>query len=226
MLADRRAYRSILLCAALIVAVFLPPANAANFSFEGSFNSDDDLRVFTLNVAAPSTVTFLTLSYGGGVNADGAAIAGGGFDPILSLFTGANDPGGTQLASNNDGTCPPLNNDAVTGACWDSLIEIALGPGLYTLVLSQSDNVALGPALGDGFLRAGQGNFTGPAFLGVPGSFIDANPSQRDSRWAVDILNAESAAVVPEPATPMLVSGCAVVFAAISRSRRRANRTQ
>ena len=190
----------ILLCAALIVAVFLP-ANAANFSFEGSFNSDDDLRVFTLNVANGAFDRYVSypLVRGWSECRDGAAIAGGGFDPILSLFTGANDPGGTQLASNNDGTCPPLNNDAVTGACWRYVDGIALGPGLYTLVLSQSDNVALGPTLGDGFLRAGQGNFTGPAFLGVPGSFIDANPSQRDSRWAVDILNADLPQLCPSP---------------------------
>jgi hypothetical protein len=146
-------------------------------------------------------------------------IARGGFDPVLSLFTGANDPAGLLIGASNDGTCPPLNKDAVTGACWDSLFDIPLNPGAYTLVLSQADNTALGPTLGDGFFRMGQGNFTGPAFLGMPGSFVDQNPNQRDSHWAVDILNVDSAAVVPEPSLTLLVGSCAAVFAASRRKR-------
>ena len=205
--------------AALVAAFSFIPANAASFSFQGNFAQDDDLQFFTLSVGSSSVVSFLTLSYGGGVNAAGSTIAPGGFDPVLSLFSGTIDPTGALIAANNDGTCPPLNNDPVTGACWDSLIQVALNPGAYTLVLSQSDNVALGPTLGDGFLRMGQGNFTGPLFLGMPGSFVDQNPNQRDSHWAVDILNVGSAAVVPEPSLTLLVGSCAAVFAASRRKR-------
>jgi hypothetical protein len=91
------------------------------------------------------------------------------------------------------------------------LIETTLASGTYTLVLSQSDNSPLGPTLGDGFFRTGQGNFTGPLFLGVPGSFIDANPNQRTNAWAVDLLNVDSASdgsatsAVPEPASLTLL---------------------
>jgi len=223
-LSDSLAPRSFLRCTALFAAISLFPASAANFSFEGNFAKDDDLQGFTLQVGAFSTVTFLTLSYAGGVNAAGSVIARGGFDPILSLFTGASDLSGVLIGSNNDGTCPPLNNDAVTGACWDSLFDIPLAPGTYTLVLSQADNVALGPTLGDGFFRMGQGNFTGPTFLGMPGSFVDQNPNQRDSHWAVDILNVQSAAVVPEPSLTLLVAICAAVFTTASRRRRASRR--
>jgi len=132
-LSDRHVLGSLLRSAALFAAVSLLPANAASISFQGSFISDDNLGLFTLNVGAPSTLTFLTLSYGGGVNVEGSAIARGGFDPILSLFSGQNDPNGALLGTNNDGLCPPLNDDAVTGACWDSLLEAALTPGIYNV---------------------------------------------------------------------------------------------
>ena len=203
-----------------VFAVFLSAAsmNAASFSFEGNFSLDDDLQVFWLTVGVPSTVTIRTLSYGGGTNAAGNTIVSGGFDPILNVFQGLSDPNGLQIAANNDGTCPPNTIDPITNACWDSLLELALAPGQYTLVLSQSDNSAFGPFLGDGFSRTGQGNFTGPAFLGGPGSFIDLNSVQRTNRWAVDILDVASATAVPEPASMLLIlSGIIVLVRAARR---------
>ena len=193
--------------------------NAASFSFEGFFTKDDDLRHFRIAIGAPSVVTFRTLSYGGGVNELGNAIAAGGFDPILTLFQEFNDPNGLMLGQNDNGSCPPANNDPVTNACWDSELTIALTPGLYTLVLSQSDNFALGPFLADGFLRAGQGYFTGPTFVGTPGAFYDANMAQRTSAWAVDVLDVQDAVIIPEPSTLLLLlSGIAA--AAVARRRR------
>jgi len=185
----------------LSFTLFMAAASSAfgSISYTGAFNFDDDAQLITFNLAAPTNVTFLTLSYAGGVNAQGQIIPRGGFDPVLSLFTGSSDPNGLLIGLNNDGGCGNVGTDSVTGACWDSYFQALLPIGSYTLVLTQSDNSAVGPTLGDGFSRTGQGNFTGPTFLGSPGSFIDANPNQRNGNWAVDILNV--AAPVPEPAS-------------------------
>jgi hypothetical protein len=200
----------------LLAAVFALPSRAANFSFTGNFNQDDDRRVFEIVLNSPATLTMYSLSYGGGVNAAGATIARGGFDPLLSLFAGAG-PSAVLINTNNDGPCPPLTQDSVTNACWDAFIQTSLPSGTYTLVLTQSDNTPLGPSLGDGFARDGQGNFTGPLFTGQPGVFWDANPNQRNSQWAVDILNVDAVLDVPEPASMLLVGSALLVFALYRR---------
>lgn len=195
---------------------------SASFSFEGDFTKDDDVRFFTFSVAAPSVVTIRTHSYAGGTNFIGNLIAPDGFNPILSVFTGLMDPNGVQVGVNNDAGCPDVNADPDTGACWDSGLILGLVPGVYTVSLSQDDNTPFGPTLGDGFSRQGQGNFTGPTFLGMPGSFIDANLDQRTPHWSVDILDVESATAVPEPSSILLcASGALVFFVARKRSAKR-----
>lgn len=210
----RSLMRRVLAYASVLTIAIASTAHAATFSFEGTFAEDDDLQFFTFTIGVATLVTVQTWSYGGGVNAAGDVIAPGGFDPILALFEGALDPNGLLIGLNNDGTCPPGNTDPGTGACWDSLLQSALVAGTYTIVLSESDNTPFGPFLSDGYSRSGQGNFTGPAFTGMPGAFIDANPSQRTNAWAVDILGVDQATAigiaspVPSPATlTLLLSG-------------------
>jgi hypothetical protein len=177
---------------------------AASFSFAGNFTEDDDLQFFAFTINDPSTVTITTLSYAGGTNAAGNIIPRGGFDPIVSLFDSLGDPVGT----NNDGGCAAVGQDPVTNACWDSFLTSVLNAGSYTVVLSQSDNTPVG-TLAEGFSREGQGNFTGPTYVGAPGAFWDANPNQRTSAWALDILNVDTATIsgIPEPATGLLLTG-------------------
>jgi hypothetical protein len=203
-----------------ILALTAASTFAGSFSFTGTFTQDDDLQSFFFSISSNTTITLRTYGYAGGTNFAGTNIARGGFDPILSLF----DNAGNLINVNNDGGCGVVNQDSVTGACWDSYISTSLPAGLYRAVLSQSDNSANGPTLADGFQRAGQGNFTGPAFIGSEGSFIDANPSQRNGNWAVDLLNVDRAAVspltdVPEPSTWLLVSS-SLAFVAAKRIRR------
>lgn len=133
------------------------PAFTANFSFTGTFSQDDDLHYFTVVLNSPGDLTIRTYGYGGGVNSAGQTINPGGFDPVISVFLGA-DPSSTLLGDNNDAGCPTVGQDPVTLACWDSFRAFnALPPGLYSVVISQSDNTALGPTLADGFLRTGAG---------------------------------------------------------------------
>jgi hypothetical protein len=205
---------------AAILVVLITPflSNAASLSWTGNFAQDDDLQFFTLTLNNPSTITIVTMSYAGGTNAAGSVIPRGGFDPVLSLF----DSAGNLVGVNNDGGCPAVGQDAVTNACWDALLMPSLIAGTYTVVLSEADNSASGPTLADGFLRQGQGNFTGPNFVGMPGSFWDVNPDQRTSAWALDIRDVDAANIsgVPEPATGVLMTGLCIV-GALSRLRLR-----
>ena len=72
---------------AVVMMLATPAVWATNLSFTGTFTHDDNVQLFTFVVGAPSTVTLRTWSYAGGVNAAGATIARGGFDPILGSST-------------------------------------------------------------------------------------------------------------------------------------------
>lgn len=194
-------------------------AQAANVSFTGMFTQDDNVQLFNFSLGAAATVSIRTLSYAGGTNAAGSVIPAGGFDPSLTLFSTI----GALITQNDDGL--GAVDDPRTFAAYDALISRALQPGMYTVSLAQSGNFARGPGLSNGFLRAGQGNYTSGAsfdpscagatrFCDVSG-FSPAN--QRTGFFAVDFLNVDRAslgaagggvAVVPVPAAlPLLAAG-------------------
>jgi hypothetical protein len=138
---------------------------------------------------------------------DHETIARGGFDPILALF----DSTGLKINQNDDGGSN-VAADAVTGAHYDTYLQSFLNPGTYTVSVQAYSNFAIGPFLSDGFSGGG--------------SFVDATGNPRDTHWAFDILNVQSAvqAGVPEPATwaVMLLGFGAVGFALRRRSNVRA----
>jgi hypothetical protein len=195
-------------------ALFSIPLSAATISYTGAFLEDDQAHAFSFTVAAPGTAVFRTLGYAGGVNGEGTTIVAGGFDPILSLF----DSTGDLIGLNGDD--PGAVIDPLTGNGFDSLISTFLTVGDYTLILTENDNLPIGPSLSDGFTRTGQGNFTGPQFAGVSGAFWDATPSQRNGNWAVD-LEGITASAVPEPGTLLtLGTGFFGILLGASRFRR------
>ncbi len=107
----------------------------------------------------------------GGTNAAGTAIAGGGFDPYVSLFSGTGSTA-TFVASNDDGVCPP--GTIADALCGDStLVTGVLPAGSYTLAISAFLNMSLAENLGSGTL--------GDGFVGL-GSF-----GTRSAANAVDI---------------------------------------
>jgi hypothetical protein len=200
------------------LAWFTGSACATSLSFTGSLASDDALAIFTFSLATTNDVTLETLGYGGGINAAGQVIASGGFDPVISVF----DATGLLIGLNDDGACLPLNADPVSGACFDALVHfVALQPGTYTAVISESDNFPNGPTLADDFSRAGQGNFTCPAFVGTSGAFCDVFGDQRNGNYALDIIGVSTPVSVPEPPIESLLSAALAAFAFASRRTRR-----
>jgi hypothetical protein len=163
---------------ACALALAAPPAAAATQSLVGLLDpgnaQDVVLHVVTLPVA--DTLTIQSWGYGGsagapgGVNAAGAVIGAGGFDPYVSVFAGSG-PTATFVASNDDGACPPGTTG--DGLCGDSTLALPLAAGTYTIAISAFLNLSLAENLGSGTL--------GDGFAGL-GSFGD-----RSSRYAVDV---------------------------------------
>lgn len=186
------------------------PAQAADFSFTGTLPDANAVLFFDFNVGSASTVTLRSYSYAGGVNAAGAVIARGGFDPILSLYNVAS---GLRVGQNDDGSCSQVATDAVTGVCYDVFFQQSLTPGDYRVALTAFSN--FGPeTLG--------GSFDGG------GSFTDATGDLRNSQFAFDVLGVSTATgpggggpgAIPEPATwLMMLAGFGMLGAALRRRK-------
>lgn len=172
-------------------------AQAADFSFTGSFTQDDDVQLFNFLVGATSTVTLRTYSYAGGTQADGNVVSAGGFDPILALF----DSTGGLIVQNDDGIGVPV--DPVTTFGFDTLLSTSLAAGSYTVSVMQFANSALGPTLSDGFNLDGTGNFTS---ISGCSNFCDVGGNNRTGEWAFDVLNVESAVTPPMTPIPLPAS--------------------
>lgn len=191
--------------AGVAMASFATPALATDFSFAGTFLTDDGKARFDFSLASASTVTIRSFGYAGGMNAAGQTIAAGGFDSVLTLYDNSGqvitfiDPNGQLVA---------FADDDVTA---DPLLTLGLGAGNYSVYLTQYGNP--GPAnLALPFNFDGQPNFAG--------GFVDFFGSQRTGNWALDITNVTTAAV-PEAGTwALMLLGFGAAGVAM-RSRRR-----
>jgi len=192
-----------------VAAMLLLPAvhvQSANFSLRGTFNRDDNIQSFGFILSSAGTVTIRGFGYGGGTNAAGTVIPGGGFDSTVSLF---NFTTGALLGFNDDGPVPPLTVNPVTGFTGDSLLTLSLAAGTYRVALTEFDNVPNGNNISAGFLEQGAGNFT-PALTGCPATAFCAvslsapGYSLRTGSWALDVLGVT--ALTPEPGSFMLLA--------------------
>lgn len=180
---------------------FAAPASATDFSYTGSLSDPNDVLMFNFTVGSPSTITLRSYSYAGGTNAAGTLVAGGGFDPILTLF----DSTGFEINHNDDGGSAHVPCDA--GRCYDVYLQQLLSPGTYTVSIQAYSNFAIGPYLSNGFEN--DGTFNG-----------------RTSSYAFDILGVDQAVqvngAVPEPSTwAMMLFGFGAAGAALRQQKKK-----
>ena len=184
-------------------------ASAGSLFFSGNFTQDDNVVLIPFTIFGTEALTIHSTSF-----ADGSV----GFEPVLTLYDGTgallfqDATGGTV-----PGSCGVRAIDPVSGYCLDGEIQQTLAAGSYTLALTEYDNIPSGPNLSDGFPQTGNGNFTGPEFLGQPGSFILFDGSQRNNDWAVQI----DGVPVPEPGTATLGTSALLALIAVGRKLRR-----
>ena len=189
----------------------LNTAQAANVSFTGQLAADDDVPLFSFVIGALSSVTVRTWSYAGGINAAGTPIAEGGFDPMVAVF----DHTGLRVGQQDDGGAS-VPASPINGLAYDTFLTISLNPGTYTVSLMVYNNFSNGPNLSDGFIRAGQPNFTN--FYGCSnGHFCDSWGHNRSNGWALDVLNVADAAVVPAPAAIWLLGSAVGLLGVVRR---------
>ena len=135
--------------AALWCATALLAPTAGAQTFDGGFETDDELAFFTFTVGTDDVEVFTT-----SWNNEGGEAPPSGFDPVLTFFTA-------------DGTF----YDSVTSASEsfsrnpDRFFSGSSESGTYIVVVSVFDNLAVGSqngggTLDDGFEREGQPNFT------------------------------------------------------------------
>lgn len=196
------------------------PAQAIDLSFQGVFSRDDDVQFIDFTIGQISTVTLRTYSYAGGINAAGVVIPRGGFDPVIALFHAT----GEIIDAGNNSLGVP--EDPFTHQRFDALFSLELGAGDYRVAMTQYDNSAVGPTVDDVFTRRGDGNFTPTLTYCEAGQFCDVSGvhpwNQRTGAWAIDILNVQSAALVPAPVpepgvATSLLAGFVVTLAVLRR---------
>jgi hypothetical protein len=187
-----------------------------NFSFQGTFLTDDQIQLFNFTLTSPETVTFQTWGYGGGTNAASQVIPPGGFESLLTWF------GSDGSYINNSSSCGAGNS--YEDACLDAYGQVLLTAGTYTLALTQEGNDAncedsMPGDLNCGFSEQGQGDYT-PITTGDPDctAFCGTFGTQEDGDWAVDILNVSTASATPEPVT-MLLAGCGLALIGLAKRR-------
>jgi len=184
---------------ALLLAAAGHHASAATTTIPGILPTDASVFQYNFNAPSAQTFTFSTTSYGGGANLDGSTTSAGGFVPTLTLFNGNGSVIGPSITGGAVDPSTRLSNDA--------LLTAALSSGTYILTLTEFPNVAIGN-FADGFLFAGQGNFT-PSLCGASsGSFLETDTvpcTQRTSNFTLNVASTATTSVTPEPATWMLV---------------------
>jgi hypothetical protein len=223
---------------ALLPFVGYPAVADTTTSYTGSLASSSDvyLLVFDVTGATSETVTVQTWSFGGGVNAAGNTIAAGGFDPFVAIFDGTGpaatiatdamaNPFGTSDALSNYGSfmgCPPAQMANIGGPlCGDVTMSLLLGPGAYTLVLSDAVNDA-NAVFDNGTLGEGFTDLTGGVFETCNTNDSSNTTCVNDtSNFALDLTATSGGGTTPtpEPSSLVLLAAGFLAVAVLSRTK-------
>ena len=177
-------------------------AQAADFDFSGQLIYQKDLVQFDFNLVTAGTVSIWTDSWQSGLN----------FDPQLSLFDGSH---ALQLVFADGGDSVSVT----AGSFDDGQVFSSLAAGQYRLTLSAFSNAPSGLQLSNGFSY----DSAAPIALAdwnQPGYDINAN-DQKGGAWRVHLNGVEQAAVVPEPASVLMMLVGLLGIAGIARRRQR-----
>ena len=218
--------------------------SAENISYTGTLATSESTFETTFNVGATGPVTIQTWGFGGGINAAGSGISAGGFDPLVTLFSGTSpnaaivtDSSGNPLADGDVlsnppwsyvGNCPPAGARDIgsTTDCGDVFMKATLSPGSYTLVLSDAAYLPFA-IFDDGELSEGFVDFT-------PGVFQTCDPNSdacitTNGNYAVDILGVQDEtsgpSATPDPSTLTLFGTGLAALAGVRRRVNQRNRT-
>jgi hypothetical protein len=207
------------------------------YSFTGTLSSPEDASETTFSLTAADTVTIQTWGFGGGTNASAQVIMAGGFDPLIALFDGpvatatmATDGSANPLADADNllnppwsyvGNCPPAGTVAIgtDNDCGDDFMQVALGVGTYTLVLTDASYIPFA-VFDNGSLAEGFEDLTSGVFQTCdPVSNACITP---DGNYAVDILSAQPDLITtPEPSALSMLGIALAALPVLRTSRKR-----
>jgi hypothetical protein len=224
---------------------------AQAISCTGTLDTPEDVFLETFTLTGTESLEIQTYGFGGGTNAAGTVIPSGGFDSMISLFSGpatdANvltDNFGNPISSADTSSlfspgCPPaglVTVGSVAGNCGDNQIDIAsIGPGTYTLALTDANFVplAVNPGVAGPFdlTDTTSGNYgsssNNGAYSDLSGGVFqtcaDLSDCNTDTgNFAVDIISSPGAPLItPEPATARLAGLAFAGFVALLQYRKK-----
>lgn len=199
-------------------------------SCTGIAGTPEDVFLETLTLTGSTNITVQTYGFGGGTNAAGTMVSAGGFDSLVALFDDTGnilmDASGNPVASadNLSGLfspgCLPAGTVSIgiQSICGDNTLTATLGPGTYTLLLSDANYVpyAVNPGPpASSLLSDGYGDLTGGVFQTCNDQGDCIAPT---GHFAVDILGIPPVnSSVPEPGTLALLGFSMAVLVSIRR---------
>ena len=203
-------------------------------SFTGMLATSEATFETTVTLTSASDVTLQTFGFGGGTNAQGTAIAPGGTDPFVAIFSGtgsgasiltdaSSNPFGTSLDLGNYSSfvgCGPANTVSDFGdtTCGDVTMTLdSLAVGTYTIVLSDGQYIA-NAVFDNGTLGEGFTDFTGGVFCNAVDTATGTACPNTSGVYALDVTVSSQLAPTPEPGTLVLL--VAAMTALASRKSR------